>query len=79
MWHLLRRNREDLDAATLKARTLYQLRRYEEAVEFARDATRHSIADLIWPYVHLPAALGQLGRTDEAPGSNCICRAIVAA
>jgi tetratricopeptide (TPR) repeat protein len=37
---------------TLKASTLYRLRR--------------SIIDLIWPYVHLAAALGQLGRGDEA-------------
>ncbi len=51
---------------TLKASTLYQLRQYDEAVTFARDAVRHSIADLIWPYVHLAAALGQLGRTTEA-------------
>jgi adenylate cyclase len=51
---------------TLKASTLYQLGRYDQAVRFARDAARHSIADLIWPYVHLPAALGQLGRTDAA-------------
>jgi hypothetical protein len=45
---------------------LYRLRRYDEAAKFARDAARHSIADLIWPFVHLAAALGQLGRTDEA-------------
>jgi TolB-like protein len=51
---------------TLKASTLYQLRQYEEAVSFARDAVRHSIPDLIWPYVHLTAALGQLGRVKEA-------------
>jgi TolB-like protein len=51
---------------TLKASTLYRLRRYEETVRFARDAARHSTADLIWPFVHLTAALGQLGRTDEA-------------
>jgi TolB-like protein len=51
---------------TLKASTLYQLRRYDEAVRFARDAARHSIADLIWPFVHLAAALGQLDRTAEA-------------
>jgi putative transposase len=44
----------------------YQLRRYDEAVGFARDAARHSTADLIWPFVHLAAALGQLGRTTEA-------------
>jgi TolB-like protein len=51
---------------TLKASTLYQLRRYDEAVRFARDATRCSIIDLFWPFVHLAAALGQLGRTAEA-------------
>ena len=51
---------------TLKASTLYQLQRYDEAVRFARDAARHSIADLIWPFVHLAAALGQLGRIAEA-------------
>jgi adenylate cyclase len=51
---------------TLKASTLYQLRQYDEAVRFARDAARHSVADLIWPYVHMAAALGQLGRTNEA-------------
>ena len=51
---------------TLKASTLYQLQRYDEAARFARDAARHSIADLIWPFVHLAAALGQLGRTAEA-------------
>ena len=45
---------------------MYQLRRYDEAVRFARDAARHSIADLVWPYVHLAAALGQLGRKTEA-------------
>jgi len=50
---------------TLKASTLYQLRQYEEAVSFARDAVRHSIP-MIWPYVHLTAALGQLGRVKEA-------------
>jgi len=51
---------------TLKASALYQLRRYEEAVQFARGATRYPVFDLIWPYVHLAAALGQLGRIDEA-------------
>jgi TolB-like protein/Flp pilus assembly protein TadD len=55
---------------TLKASTLYQLRRYDETVEFARDAARHSTADLVWPFVHLAAGLGQLGRTGDrsAPG-----------
>ncbi|MFY9840318.1 MAG: winged helix-turn-helix domain-containing tetratricopeptide repeat protein [Xanthobacteraceae bacterium] len=52
---------------TLKASTLYLLERYDEAVRFARDAARqHSFVDLIWPFVHLAAALGQLGRTAEA-------------
>jgi adenylate cyclase len=50
----------------LKASTLYQLRQYDEAVRSARDAARQSVADLIWPNVHLAAALGQLGRTNEA-------------
>lgn len=51
---------------TLKASTLYQLRQYEDAITFAREATRDPVVDLIWPYVHLAAALGQLGRVDEA-------------
>jgi TolB-like protein len=51
---------------TLKASTLYLMRRYDEAVGFARDAARHSTADLVWPFVHSAAALGQLGRTTEA-------------
>jgi TolB-like protein/tetratricopeptide (TPR) repeat protein len=51
---------------TLKASTLYRLLRYDEAAKFARDAARHSVADLIWPFAHLAAALGQLGRTNEA-------------
>jgi tetratricopeptide (TPR) repeat protein len=55
---------------TLKASTLYLLRQYEEAVRFAREAARHSTADLIWPYVHLAAALGQLSRTTEALGAS---------
>ena len=51
---------------TLKASTLYQLRRYQDAADCARDATRYPIADLVWPFVHLSAALGQLGRESEA-------------
>jgi adenylate cyclase len=51
---------------TLKASSLYQLSRYEETIEFARDATRYPVVDLVWPYVHLSAALGQLNRDDEA-------------
>jgi TolB-like protein len=52
---------------TLKAGTLYQLRRYEEAVACARSAMRHPTADSVWPAIHLTAALGQLGRSDEGP------------
>lgn len=51
---------------TLKASTLYQLREYQDAAQFARSAAQHAVADLIWPYVHLAAALGQLGRMKEA-------------
>ena len=51
---------------TLKASTLYQLRRYQDAANCARDAARYPIADLVWPCVHLSAALGQLGRESEA-------------
>jgi adenylate cyclase len=51
---------------TLKSSSLYQLGRYEETVEFARDATRFPVVDLVWPYVQLTAALGQLNRKDEA-------------
>jgi Flp pilus assembly protein TadD len=43
---------------TLKASALYHLRRYEDAIYAAREATRYSVIDLIWPYVHLAAALG---------------------
>src|SRR5262249_37013638 len=51
---------------TLKASSLYQLGRYEEAVVCARDATRFPVVDLLWPLVHLTAALGQLDRSQEA-------------
>jgi TolB-like protein/Tfp pilus assembly protein PilF len=51
---------------TLKASTLYRLKRYREATACAYEATRNETADLIWPYTHLAAALGQLGRTSEA-------------
>lgn len=51
---------------TLKAGTLYQLRRYEEAAACAGSAMRHPTADSAWPAIHLTAALGQLGRPDEA-------------
>jgi Flp pilus assembly protein TadD len=45
---------------TLKAAALYYLKRYDEAVTVARDATRFEVADLVWPYVHWAAALGQI-------------------
>jgi adenylate cyclase len=51
---------------TLKASSLYQLGRYEEAVFCARDATRFPVVDMLWPLLHLTAALGQLNRKDEA-------------
>jgi TolB-like protein/Tfp pilus assembly protein PilF len=51
---------------TLKAATLYLLGRYEEAATCARDATRNPTVDLLWPYIHLAAALGQLGHGGEA-------------
>ena len=51
---------------TLKASALYQLKRYDEAAMIARDATRFAVADLVWPYVHWAAALGQLNRHKEA-------------
>jgi adenylate cyclase len=51
---------------TLMAATLYRLKKYEEAMRFARDATRYPVVDLVWPFIHLTAALGQLGRTEEA-------------
>jgi adenylate cyclase len=51
---------------TVKASALYQLQQYDEAVRFSREAARHSVADLVWPFVHLAAALGQLGQTTEA-------------
>ena len=51
---------------TLKAGTLYLLKRYHEAVACARDATQTPTADLLWPHVHHAAALGQLGRSEEA-------------
>jgi adenylate cyclase len=51
---------------TLKAASLYQLKKYDEAVIVARDATRFPVADLIWPYVWWVAALGQLRCHKEA-------------
>jgi adenylate cyclase len=61
---------------TLKAHSLYQLTRYEEAMSLARDATRFPVADLVWPYVHWAAALGQLRRVDEARAvlNELLCR-----
>jgi Flp pilus assembly protein TadD len=51
---------------TLKAATLYQLGRYEEACTCARDAARSPTVDILWPHIHLAATLGQLGRDEEA-------------
>ena len=50
---------------TLKAASLYQLKRYDEAAVVARDATRFPVADLVWPYVHWAASLGQLNKRAE--------------
>ena len=50
----------------LRASALYQLRRYEEAAKWAREATRHPVADILWPYIYLAGASAQLGRTTEA-------------
>jgi TolB-like protein len=50
----------------LKAAALYQLGRYDEAVACARDATRSPTVDLPWSYIFHAAALGQLGRREEA-------------
>jgi TolB-like protein/tetratricopeptide (TPR) repeat protein len=51
---------------TLRASVLYQLGEYEAAAASAREATRAQVVDLIWPPVHLAAALGRLGRKQEA-------------
>jgi tetratricopeptide (TPR) repeat protein len=50
----------------LRASAFYQLRRYEQAAKCAQDATRHPIADVLWPYIYLAAAAAQLGRASEA-------------
>jgi tetratricopeptide (TPR) repeat protein len=51
---------------TLKSSSLYQMGRYEEAASCARDATRFPVVDMLWPLLHLTAALGQLNRKEEA-------------
>jgi TolB-like protein len=51
---------------TLRASSLYQLERYEEAIAAARDATRTPLVDVVWPLVHWAASLGQLERGKEA-------------
>jgi adenylate cyclase len=51
---------------TLKAASLYQLKRYDEAAVVARDATRFPVADLVWLYVHWAASLGQLNNRTQA-------------
>jgi TolB-like protein/Tfp pilus assembly protein PilF len=50
----------------LRASAFYQLRRYEEAAKWAREATRHPTADTLWPYIYLASSSAQLGRTSEA-------------
>lgn len=56
MWQLL----------TFKASALYQLRRYDETIRCAREATRHPTSDLIWPFIHLAGACAHVGLADEA-------------
>lgn len=56
MWQLL----------TFKASALYQLKRYEETIRCAREATRHPTSDLIWPFIHLAGACAHAGLEDEA-------------
>jgi TolB-like protein len=51
---------------TLRASSLYQLGRFEEAISAARDATRTPLADVVWPLVHWAASLGRLERCAEA-------------
>lgn len=51
---------------TFKASALYHLRRYEEVVACAREATRHPTSDLIWPFIHLAGACAHLGEAEEA-------------
>jgi TolB-like protein len=51
---------------TLRAASLYQLGRYEEAIAAARDATRTPLADVVWPLVHWAASQGQLERGEAA-------------
>jgi len=56
MWQIL----------TFKASALYQLKRYEETIQYAREATRHPTSDLIWPFIHLAGACAQVGLADAA-------------
>jgi TolB-like protein/Flp pilus assembly protein TadD len=51
---------------TMKAAAMYYLERYESAAQAAREAVRHPVVDLVWPYVYLAASTGQLGTTEEA-------------
>jgi len=48
-----------------KALVLYQLRRYAEAADVARESTHHPAAEL-WSGAWLAASLAQLGRIEEA-------------
>jgi len=61
---------------TMKACALYYLKRYEGALQAAREAARHPIDDNIWPNVYLAASLGQLGMTEEGRRAvEYLCRA----
>jgi tetratricopeptide (TPR) repeat protein len=60
---------------TLRASALYLSGRYEEAIVAGRHGARLQTGDGVWPLVHWAAALGQLGRRDEAaPVVAEICR-----
>jgi tetratricopeptide (TPR) repeat protein len=50
----------------LRASVFYQLRRYEEAARWAREATRHPTADTLWPHIYLAAASAQIDRRGDA-------------
>lgn len=51
---------------TVMASALYHLKRYDEAARRAYEATANQTTDSLWPYLQLAAALGQLGRVEEA-------------
>ena len=53
----------------LRASAFYQLRRYEEAAKWAREATRHPTADVLWPCIYLAGASAHLNRMNDAAGA----------